>query len=674
MSTTTERKVTVASGLGDADASQVMAGSTFSSESGFKQEGKFIPSAGNITYNNATSGLGSTNTQGAIDEIVTLTNESGHSIDVTLNKSTYVMTISLKDKNGEVLNEKTVDFPMGAVFVNASYDKASKTIKFTLDSGSTVDVPLGDLVEGLVSQTDFNTLSGEVQTLKTEVNNNTNAISEINSNFDGRISNLEIVYNTRDIEIKTAKTYNWISYKTKKGEVYTVLNNTDNYISVITTDKDKNTIQSVTGGLAPGLRCTFTCESDGYYLRIFSNGTGTVSITEDCLLYDVNKRLSLLSEKIVEGDNKFNKYEIVTGKYLHYSTGKETTNSSFCYSSYYSEVEGGQEYYNNTIGAHICFYDENYNYISGAASTLCFTTPEECKYLRASVGLSFVDEYYIVKGNKPSDYKSFEYKFKYQNDDANRDLPYAVVDANGSGDYTSVSEASANEPDGAIIYVMPGIYENEDIRGTWSKKQFIIGTSAKDCVIKNNTGEYAHQPVQIGSGYLKNLTFYAEKVSGSSDEIEYAVHVESHNLYNDNLTIENCVLISDFSSALGMGMRGGCNVTLKNCEFICNGSSAALLFHDSNYDDYLGEQNISIIDCLLYSPNSQYCLTIQSQEKDGSTMNLEMIRNRLKSTGTPTYSTRNYNGGTGGDNDFLGVINLRLKETSWGNSDDTFNA
>lgn len=192
MSTTTERKVTVASGLGDADASQVMAGATFSSESGFKQEGKFIPSAGNITYNNATSGLGSTNTQGAIDEIVTLTNESGHSIDVTLNKSTYVMTISLKDKNGEVLNEKTVDFPMETAFVNASYDKASKTMKFTLESGSTVDVPLGDLVEGLVSQTDFNVLSGEVETLKTEVENNTNAISEINDSLSalGKCKNL----------------------------------------------------------------------------------------------------------------------------------------------------------------------------------------------------------------------------------------------------------------------------------------------------------------------------------------------------------------------------------------------------------------------------------------------------------------------------------------------------
>ena len=108
---------------------------------------------------------------------------NGQSIDISLDKSTYVMTISLIDKNGNTLSQKSVDFPMGTAFVNASYDEASKTMKFTLESGSTVDVPLGDLVEGLVSQTDFDTLSGEVETLKTEVNNNTNAISEIEANI-----------------------------------------------------------------------------------------------------------------------------------------------------------------------------------------------------------------------------------------------------------------------------------------------------------------------------------------------------------------------------------------------------------------------------------------------------------------------------------------------------------
>ena len=51
-----------------------------------------------------------------------------------------------------------------------------------------------------------------------------------------------------------------------------------------------------------------------------------------------------------------------------------------------------------------------------------------------------------------------------------------------------------------------------------------------------------------------------------------------------------------------------------------------------------------------------------------------MLRNRLKSQSSVTYGTHNYYGGTGGVNDFLGLINFRLKETSWGNSDAIFNA
>ena len=152
----------------------------------------------------------------------------------------------------------------------------------------------------------------------------------------------------------------------------------------------------------------------------------------------------------------------------------------------------------------------------------------------------------------------------------------------------------------------------------------------------------------------------------------YAVHSESNNLANDNLTIEDCILISDYAPAFGMGMRGGCDVTLKNC-YLKGTYSGALLFHDADNVSYIGEQNISIIDCVLYDTNNSHCIIMQSQERQGTIVNLEMIRNRLKTNNAKTYETHNYYGGTGGENDFLGLINFRLKETSWGNSDNTFN-
>lgn len=63
-----ENTIQVEGGLGDASPSQVMAGATFTSETGFKQSGTFEPIAKNIGYDNTSSGLQAETTQDAIDE------------------------------------------------------------------------------------------------------------------------------------------------------------------------------------------------------------------------------------------------------------------------------------------------------------------------------------------------------------------------------------------------------------------------------------------------------------------------------------------------------------------------------------------------------------------------------------------------------------------------------
>ena len=252
-----------------------------------------------------------------------------------------------------------------------------------------------------------------------------------------------------------------------------------------------------------------------------------------------------------------------------------------------------------------------------------------------------------------------------------------IVSKDGSGDFTTVTDACNAANSGESIYIKSGVYDNEVIVGTWSKKLYLVGESAKDTIIKNSLGDYNRPPIQIGSGYLKNITFYSEYTGtqerGSGSTMSYAVHSESDNLANDNLTIEDCILISDYAPSFGMGMRGGCNVTLKNC-YLKGNYSGALLFHDADNISYVGEQNISVIDCVLYENNTAACIIMQSQERQGTIVYLEMIRNRLKTQGNTTYRTHNYYGGQGGENDYLGLINFRLKETSWGNSDTTFDA
>ncbi len=76
----------------------------------------------------------------------------GASFDLSLNTTTYVLTMTLKDQDGTALSTKTVDFPIESVVVNGTYDSTNKKIVLTLQSGATIDVPVADLVAGLQTE------------------------------------------------------------------------------------------------------------------------------------------------------------------------------------------------------------------------------------------------------------------------------------------------------------------------------------------------------------------------------------------------------------------------------------------------------------------------------------------------------------------------------------------
>lgn len=80
-----------------------------------------------------------------------LVTESGYDLGLSIDTSTYVMTLQLKDKNGVVLSEKTIDFPIESMVVNATY--SSGIITLTLQNGTTLDVDVSALVSGLVKDT-----------------------------------------------------------------------------------------------------------------------------------------------------------------------------------------------------------------------------------------------------------------------------------------------------------------------------------------------------------------------------------------------------------------------------------------------------------------------------------------------------------------------------------------
>lgn len=71
----------------------------------------------------------------------------------TIDPSTYVMTLQLKDQDGaNIGTAQTIDLPLESVVVGGSYDSTNKNIVLTLNNGTTINVPVADLVSGLQSE------------------------------------------------------------------------------------------------------------------------------------------------------------------------------------------------------------------------------------------------------------------------------------------------------------------------------------------------------------------------------------------------------------------------------------------------------------------------------------------------------------------------------------------
>ena len=82
----------------------------------------------------------------------TLKTNTGSLIDLEINSSTYVITLSLKNIDGNVISTDTIDLPLESVVVSGSFDSVNKKIVLTLQNGNTVDIPVGDLVAGLQTE------------------------------------------------------------------------------------------------------------------------------------------------------------------------------------------------------------------------------------------------------------------------------------------------------------------------------------------------------------------------------------------------------------------------------------------------------------------------------------------------------------------------------------------
>lgn len=107
------------------------------------------------------------------------------SLSLSINQTTYVVTAQLKDQNGNNLGTAgTIDLPLESVVVSGAYDSVNKKIVLTLQDGSTIDIPVADLVAGLQSEiTSANKLDADL------VDDSTSAHKFVTSAEKTKISN-----------------------------------------------------------------------------------------------------------------------------------------------------------------------------------------------------------------------------------------------------------------------------------------------------------------------------------------------------------------------------------------------------------------------------------------------------------------------------------------------------
>lgn len=131
------------------------------------QPNKIISKINNVvevskSYNGGTTEDIAVNVNNATDTITAnLTEQSkksiGSKVGLNVDSSTYIMTLQLLNKDGELLSEGTVDLPLESMVIGATYSNG--IIKFTLKNGETLDVGISDLISGLVP--DSRTINGK---------------------------------------------------------------------------------------------------------------------------------------------------------------------------------------------------------------------------------------------------------------------------------------------------------------------------------------------------------------------------------------------------------------------------------------------------------------------------------------------------------------------------------
>lgn len=233
-----------------------------------------------------------------------LITETGNKLDLTIDSTTYIMTLKLKDKDDNVLSTGSVDLPIESMIINVTYNNDNEKLTFTLQNGSVIDVPLDSLISGLVNETDLKNIlkdyakTTDVPTKVSELANDSNYVK----NTDYAEENKAGVIKTNIPFYATAVTSDGILYATPRTlEQYAALNNT----GIIS----KGTLENVIAG-----KNLETANNKVNFVN--ENSTDTQYPSAKCT-YEIKNNLDRLKDNVLEVGEVSDTYIHVEDSFLN---------------------------------------------------------------------------------------------------------------------------------------------------------------------------------------------------------------------------------------------------------------------------------------------------------------------------------------------------------------------
>lgn len=376
------------------------------------------------------------------------------------------------------------------------------------------------------------------------------------------------------------------------------------------------------------------------------------------------------------GTNWFDQSNMLAGKWVSYENGILNDHPDYSCSQL-TPIEENTTYHakNATNGSQIAFYDINLDFVGGALlynqPDTEFQTPAGARFARYCTETANLTNFYVVKDPTIMRKDTYHFRGWYEGTEI-------LVAKDGSGDFTTLTEAATYAVDGDVIHVKAGVYDNEAVQ-LFGKTVTVYGDGCLNTIIKNGWNTYSKAPIEMATGVLRDIQFYAFDGGSPSQDpsgaTAYAIHVDSDTSYGKTFTVERCVFISEKgNSAIGVGLYGGCDYIFRDC-IIVGGVSTPFFVHDSTNPQYVGVMELELYNNAFVSfGNGSF--GIGTARLNGTTVYLTACGNCLQDNGLggmPHLFTDENPSGTATGNTNIDVVNWNIKPLNNGNNLPIFN-